>query len=150
MSSWQKTPRRPRVALLVESSRAYGRDLLVGIAQYVRVHGPWSIEFQEGDPGEELPEWFKRWEGDGVIARVKTQDIARAIARRRVPAIDLYGGLPDLQMPTMRSDEIAVGAMAARHLMERGFRQFAFCGFNGTDWSDRRRAGFERSIAGGG
>src|SRR5947209_1724137 len=28
--------RRPRVALLIESSRAYGRGLLLGVARYVR------------------------------------------------------------------------------------------------------------------
>lgn len=37
----------PRVALLIESSRSYGRDLLIGIAKFVRIHGPWSIGFQE-------------------------------------------------------------------------------------------------------
>src|ERR1035437_1753450 len=37
--------------------------------------------------------------------------------------------------------------MAAEHLIERGFRQFAFCGYNGTDWSDRRQTGFEQFIA---
>ncbi len=29
----------PRAALLIESSRGYGRGLLRGIADYVRVHG---------------------------------------------------------------------------------------------------------------
>jgi LacI family transcriptional regulator len=140
-------PHRLRVALLIETSRSYGRDLLVGIAQYVREHGPWSIEFQEGDPCEEPPEWFKRWKGDGVIARVKTPSMAKAIAKLQVPAVDLYCGLPRLAMASIRSDEALVGRLAAQHLLERGFRQFAFCGFNGTDWSDRRRAGFQQCIA---
>jgi LacI family transcriptional regulator len=135
------------VALLIETSRAYGRDLLVGIAQYVRVHGPWSIEFQEGDPCEEPPEWFERWEGDGVIARVKARSVANAIAKLGVPAVDLYCWLPDLKMATMRSDEAAVGRLAAQHLLERGFRHFGFCGFNGTEWSDRRGASFQQCIA---
>ncbi len=135
------------MALLIETSRSYGRDLLLGIAKYVRIHGPWAIEFEEGDPSETTPDWFARWSGDGVIARVKTPTIARAIARKKVQAVDLYGGLPDLKIPTIRSDEPAVGCLAAEHLIERGFRQFAFCGYNGTDWSDRRRIGFERTIA---
>jgi LacI family transcriptional regulator len=138
---------RPRVALLIETSRAYGRDLLVGIAQYVRAHGPWDIEFQEGDPTEKLPQWFKTWKGDGIIARVKTRLIANEIRKLKIPAVDLYCGLSDLKMASMRSDEKAVGKIAAQHLLEKGFRQFAFCGFNGTEWSDRRRAGFQESIA---
>ncbi len=31
--------------------------------------------------------------------------------------------------------------------IERGFRRFAFCGFNGTDWSDIRKMGFEQRVA---
>lgn len=143
MKTLRTRTERPRVALLIETSRAYGRDLLVGIAQYVRVNGPWSIEFEEGDPCERMPDWFGGWKGDGVLARVKTRAMADALAKLRVPTVDLYGGLANLKMLTVRSDEAAVGRVAAEHLLERGFRQFAFCGFNGTDWSDRRRDGFE-------
>jgi LacI family transcriptional regulator len=142
-----KRPRQRRVALLIETSRAYGRDLLVGVAQYVRIHGPWSIDFEEGDPCEVVPEWFRRWRGDGVIARAKTPALAEVVVRKGVPVVDLYGGLPDLKMPRIRSDELAVGHLAAQHLLDRGFSQFAFCGHNGTDWSDGRRNGFEQLVA---
>lgn len=137
---------RPRVALLIESSRAYGRELLVGIAKYIRIHGPWSIEFEEGDPGEQLPPWINRWKWDGIIARVKTPAIARAVRRNGSPVVDLYGSMPRFGFPYIRSDEVAVGRMAAEHLIDRGFRRFGFCGYNGTDWSDLRRLGFEKRV----
>jgi AraC-like DNA-binding protein len=41
---------RLRVALLIESSRAFGRGLLFGVAQYVREHGPWSIFLLKAAP----------------------------------------------------------------------------------------------------
>src|SRR5580698_7577769 len=41
-----RASKRPRVALLIESSRAYGRGTLMGVAKYVRQHGAWSIFFQ--------------------------------------------------------------------------------------------------------
>ncbi|MCU0748141.1 MAG: DNA-binding transcriptional regulator [Akkermansiaceae bacterium] len=137
----------PRVALLIESSRSYGRELLMGIAKYVRIHGPWSVEFEEGDPGEHFPKWFGRWKWDGIIARVSTPDMAKVIRRTGVPVVDLSGSLPESRFPRIRSDEKAVGRMAAEHLLERGFKHFAFCGFNGTDWSDLRRASFEERIS---
>ncbi|QTN33918.1 DNA-binding transcriptional regulator [Akkermansiaceae bacterium] len=137
----------PRVALLIESSRSYGRELLMGIASYVRIHGPWSIEFEEGDPGEQLPKWFGRWQWDGIIARVSTPSMAKVLARTGVPVVDLSGNLPDTDFPRIRSDEMAVGTMAAEHLMERGFQNFAFCGYNGADWSDLRRTSFQRRIS---
>jgi len=33
----------PKVLLLIESSRGFGRSLLTGIAEYARFNGPWSI-----------------------------------------------------------------------------------------------------------
>lgn len=117
----------PRVALLIESSRSYGRELLMGIARYVRIHGPWSIEFEEGDPGEQFPKWFALWKWDGIIARISTPEIAEVIRRTGVPAVDLSGILPEAGFPQIRSDERAVGSMAAEHLLERGFKNFAFC-----------------------
>lgn len=119
----------------------------MGIAKYVRIHGPWSIEFQEGDPGEHFPRWFSRWKWDGVIARVATSSMAEVIRRSAAPVVDLSGSVPEARFPRIRSDEELVGRMAAEHLLERGFKNFAFCGFNGTDWSDLRRASFERRIA---
>ena len=136
----------PRVALLIESSRSYGRELLMGVAKYVRIHGPWSIEFEEGDPGEHFPKWFGRWKWDGIIARISSPAMAEVVRRTGVPVVDLSGSLPEAGFLRIRSDESAVGRMAAEHLIERGFKNFAFCGYNGTDWSDLRRANFERRV----
>ena len=36
--------------------------------------------------------------------------------------------------------------LAFEHLKERGFRHFAFCGYNGADYSDERRDSFVRDV----
>ena len=41
-----------RVALLIESSRSYGRGILRGIADYFKVCGPWSIFHEERSLGD--------------------------------------------------------------------------------------------------
>ncbi len=139
-------PERPRVALLIESSRAFGRGLLFGIAQYVREHGPWSIFLQERSLGDLSPAWFRNWEGDGIIARVENRPMAEAIRRRGLPAVDLRCLLPNLEFPSVRPDDEGIARLASEHLLERGFRHFAFCGFNGADYSDARRERFARRI----
>lgn len=146
MAKFSAKLNRPRVALLIESSHGYGRDLLLGIAKFLRIHGPWAIEFEEGNPCEVLPNWFKNTKWDGIMVRVKTRAVGNVIGKIGIPAVDLYGGIPNLKIPTIRSDEAVVGRLAAEHLLERGFRQFAFCGFNGTDWSDMRKESFERCV----
>ena len=79
-------PTRPRVALLVESSRAYGRGLLHGIAEYIRLHGPWSIYLAERGLGDAPPAWLQGWTGDGIIARIENRRIAQR--GRRAGAAD--------------------------------------------------------------
>ena len=137
---------RPRVALLIESSRAYGRGLLLGVAKYVREHGPWSIFLQERSLDDVSPDWLAQWKGDGVIARIENRELARAVSRLGLPAVDLRSLLPGLKLPSLRTDDVAVAELAAEHLRERGFRHFAFCGFNGADYSDLRRDAFQKWV----
>src|SRR5271156_1908558 len=131
-------PIRPRVALLVESSRAYGRGLLHGIAEYIRLHGPWSIYLAERGLGDAPPPWLQGWEGDGIIARIENRKIAHAIGELGLPTVDLRGLLSDLGVPLFTTDDVAISQLAVEHFLERGFRNFAFCGFASADYSDNR------------
>ena len=136
--------------MLIESSRAYGRGLLLGVARYVREHGRWSIFLQERSLGDLSPGWLEDWEGDGIIARVENRPMAEAISGLGLPVVDLRYLLPNLQMPSVRTDDEAVARLGCEHLLERGFRHFAFCGFDGADYSDVRRDSFaERTAAAG-
>ena len=110
--------KRPHVALLVESTRAYGRGLLGGIASYLRKHGPWIIDWQERNLSEAPPCWLRNWEGDGVIARVTTRPLARAIEALGVPTVDLYGWLPGVDWPCLRADNARIAHLAADHFLE--------------------------------
>jgi LacI family transcriptional regulator len=136
---------RPRVALLIESSRGYGRGLLEGIAHYRRSHGNWSVFFQERRRGDPMPEWLKGWTGQGIIARVEDRRLAQAILKLKIPAIDLRGLLP-LKMPLIETDDREAVRLVVEHLLERGFRNFAFCGFKGANYSDKRCAYFVELI----
>ncbi|HLH54649.1 MAG TPA: DNA-binding transcriptional regulator [Verrucomicrobiae bacterium] len=140
-------PKKRHVALLVESSRNYIRELLLGVAKFVRVHGLWSVEFQEGISTETLPPWFAGRKWDGIIAEVSTSSIARSLKDCSFPVVDVNGDAPESNFPVVRSDDVLIGRMAAEHLISRGFRRFAFCGFKEAAWSDLRRTGFERRVA---
>lgn len=128
---------RPHVALIIESSRAYGRGLLAGIARYARTHGPWSLYLQERGLDSPVPDWLPDWQGDGIIARVESMELERAILEKGIPAIDLRGKF-DLRMPLIETNDRTVARLAAEHLLERGFRQVAYCGFAGLNYSLRR------------
>jgi LacI family transcriptional regulator len=139
--------RRFRVALLIDSSRAYGRGCLRGIAQFVRTQGHWSVYVADRGPESAPPAWLKDWSGDGIIARVENQKVAAAILELGLPALDLCGLIDDVRcIPLISTDHEAVSRLAFRHFWQRGFRQYAFCGLVGQGFSDQRSAAFSRLV----
>src|ERR1700733_13568479 len=79
--------RRPHVALIIETSLGSGRDILRGVARYVREHEPWALYHEPHGLEESIPQWLRRWNGDGVIARIQTPRIAEELAASRLPAL---------------------------------------------------------------
>ena len=142
--------RRRRVALIVETSSAYGRQILRGIRRYVHTHQPWSIFLEQRALTSEPPSWLEDWDGDGIISRKLTDAFAEAAARTKVPLIDLTDRYGTFGLPQVWSDDRAIAQLGADHLLERGFRQFAFCGFSRESWSERRRAEFVATVEGHG
>lgn len=117
------------VAILIETSRAYGRGLLQGIARYNTERAHWSTYFQPQGLGDPPPPWLKDWRGDGILARIENPRMPRVILQANVPVVNLRGSITELPFPFIGSDNEAVARMGAEHLLERGFRQFGFCGF---------------------
>ena len=140
-----KHPRR-KVALLIETSNAYARGLLEGIVAYQRENRTWSVYLPENSRGDRPPAWLAGWEGDGVIARIENQAIARALARVRVPVVDVSAARLLPSLPWVETDNDAFARAAADHLLERGFKHFGFCGDDRFNWSLEREREFERLV----
>ncbi len=132
----------PQVAIFIETSKTFGREILQGISTYSRTHGPWSIYIDEWGPQTSLPEWIKSWQGDGVIARVRSRQMAKRLAQLQVPVIDTLQQVPDLEMPAVYADDSLIAKLAFEHLHDRHLRQFAFVGVEKVHWSHRRRNAF--------
>jgi len=69
---------RPRVALIIDMSRIYGRRILRGIGKYVRTHEPWSIFLERREYHSNFPRWLIRESWDGVICRSPNRRLADA------------------------------------------------------------------------
>jgi LacI family transcriptional regulator len=143
----------PKIALLVETSRGFGREMLRGIARYAQLHGPWSFHITAGDFAHSVPK-MRQWGGHGIIARIPNDRVARAILAANLPTIAL--GLTDEQMrpesplsafSELSSDAHEVSRMAAEHLLVRRFRHFAYVGMDDRGWSTRRLGTFQECLA---
>jgi LacI family transcriptional regulator len=136
----------PRVALLVETSNGYARELLRGIKSYVKEHSPWSLSLAEKGRGEVVPGWLEGWKGQGIIARVENVRIAKAILATNIPAVDVSFGLEQSPFPRVVTDSLETTRLAAEHLLERGFTHFGYCGDNYYHWSRLRSGLFEGHV----
>jgi LacI family transcriptional regulator len=134
--------RRLHVALTVETATIYGRQILRGITRYLRSHQPWSIFSVQRDQLAPTPTWLKDWRGDGIICRLINRKFAEQLRRSKIPVVNLNDICDGLGAPRILSDNAAIARLAAEHLLERGFRHFAFCGFAGQHWSRERCDGF--------
>lgn len=141
----------PQVALLLETSTEYGRGLLRGIVRYSRLQGPWSLYVAPGHLEQVLPR-AKSWRGTGIIARIRSPEMAKLIRATGLPFVassldESRSSGRDDKFGEIRTNSVAIARMAAAHLVERSLRHFAFCGFVGSGWSLRREEAFARYLA---
>jgi LacI family transcriptional regulator len=120
--------KRAKVAILIDTATTWGSGLIEGIAEFA--HGSEDWQCFLGPRGKYdrlmLPE---NWDGDGVIARVTHRALAEQLIERRIPAVDVswyrFGGD---RIPRCTCDEMSIAELAANYFIDRGFRQFAYCG----------------------
>ena len=134
------------MALLIETSKSYGRGLLGGVTRYLRAHKPWSVDIDERGLEDPAPAWLPRWAGDGILLRTAEPAVVRAVRRRGVPVVCL-GERRDGGLPLLESCDSAIVDLAIGHLVERGFKRFGYAGLRGRPWSDERRDLFVERLA---
>jgi LacI family transcriptional regulator len=118
----------PQIALLVETSREYGRGILRGVIRYQHEHEPWSIYFKPQGLDAPPPAWLKSWRGDGILVRINDARMARLLSNTSVPVVDLRNALSGINFPTVAISNQEVVRLAVDHFLDQGFRRFAFCG----------------------
>jgi LacI family transcriptional regulator len=146
--SKRRGAKRPRaaVALLIETSNQYTRELLHGIRAFIGQHGEWAIHLTEQGRGDLPPPWLTNWTGDGIIARIENELIEKAVRTVGVPVVNVSasGLAPDF--PTVISDSAAVADLSSAHLMDCGFEHFGYCGDSRFRWSAAHARNFVRSL----
>jgi LacI family transcriptional regulator len=114
----------PQVAILVDTSRSYGRDIVRGIRRYVAEHGPWSLYLEPRDLRSTFPDWLKKWRGDGILSRTVDETMLRQLKATKLPVVELRTSVLKHPFPFVGMDNSVVGARVAEHLRNRGFHQF--------------------------
>jgi LacI family transcriptional regulator len=137
-----------QVALLIDTSTDYSVHVIEGVAQYAQQHRPWNLLLQPRGERERslMPRY---WRPDGVIARVTHHALAADLRKRKVPVVNVsLSTVPGFRISQVTVDERLIGAWAATHLWERGFRHFGYCGlWHQPNYIDRCGPSFARQLA---
>ena len=127
-----------RVLLMIESSRAYGRGCISGVASYAKNHRHWRVIHMERSLGDNPLAFIKDSKPDGIIARIASQRIVAVISQLNVPVVDLMGACQSHYEGILDTDPDGCAQYAVDHFLSRGFRNMAYCGYPGIWFSDQR------------
>jgi LacI family transcriptional regulator len=135
------------VALLVETSRSYGRDLLKGISRYLAEHEHWSLFLELRALDSRVPRWLSSWQGDGIIARTASTAMAEAIAAAGLPGVELRASKIAHGLPFVGCDNRDLGRLVAEHFIDNGFAHFAVFDLDTERYFEERRDNFRAHLA---
>lgn len=135
----------PKVILLMDIAGEYGRGIVRGVSKYAHSHGPWALYCEPGGHERSLAQ-LNDWDVNGIITRILEVKRVKEIMAIDMPTVAMSEEdfIPTLSNIETNGSEI--GAMAAGYLIDRGFHEFAYCGFSDLLWSLKRSKGVSERI----
>jgi len=144
-------PKSKKILLLMDPDRGWSRDLLRGIAKYSRLNNPWGVyrlsQFYwrpEHKRNRNEMAHLKEWKPDGIITR--EMDYIDDLLRLGVPIIGSECARDIPGLPIITSDFVETGRMAADYFLQKGFKNFAYCGYSDVAWSTKRHESFNDTL----
>jgi LacI family transcriptional regulator len=119
------------IAVLVESSTSWGRDIIRGIRRYAQEGCDWVLYMQPWGIYDQL-RLPRKWSGDGIIARINHDALQSDILKSGCPAVNV-STIP-VQKPGKvvhcTVNERSIAKLAVEHFTERGYRNLAHCSYS--------------------
>lgn len=141
----------PRILINIETSSAYGRNLVRGFGRFSRIHQPLVLIsppriYHGADIAREFTRHISSMQIDAVVTRDFEDLILDALEKLDIPKIYVTHIHPQLQ-PSIQVRDDQVGRLAAEHFIERGFTRFGYCGLEPYYWSEQRKRSFAEAVA---
>jgi len=148
---------KKKVLLAIESSRSYGRGLLRGIFRYSNIHRSWTLMqspllyhprpyFYQNElrTRSNTLSYLQNNDVDGVIMR--DEGNFKEVLKLKMPVIIASYIHEEPGLACIQTNCAGIGKLAAKHFLERGFRNFGYCGLKRLFWSRARRESFQKTI----
>ncbi|WP_413698526.1 XylR family transcriptional regulator [Psychromonas sp. KJ10-10] len=137
-----------RITLLFNANKAYDRQVIKGIGEYLQAtQCDWDIFFEE-DFCTHLAN-IEHWDGDGIIADLDDPEIESLLSDLDIPVIGIGGSYEKEvdypKLPYIATDNVNLVEMAFNHLRDKGLENFAFYGLPENPsmrWAQEREKAF--------
>jgi len=139
-------PRRPlrHIGLFLSPELQLARGIIEGFSAYALQHPEWILW-----PVPAGWDDVKRWvpvEFDAVVAFMGRPDSAEIFQRWSPRVINVSSRFKFADFASVLNDNAAVGRLAARHFLDRGFSEFACMATHGALYSEEREDGFRKEL----
>ncbi len=133
-----------KINLLLQQGAALNQQQWHGIAAEVALQFGAQTSFLNFHPPFAQSDLLRirRFKIGGIIGRFGRHDYAGYIPLLKIPAVSLYGGRQFCSIPQVGTDDRAIGAMAADHLVQPGIVSFGYFGLPNDRTSRSRWAGY--------
>jgi len=133
-----------RVALILQHASGYGARAALGIRRFAHERPAWELKVWE--PALDHVEEIARWRPQGIVGHLGDRRLARRVAGWKLPAVNVSLRVDRSPFPLVTVDNHAVGAVAARHLLELKGRRYAVVGGEAAPYARLREEGFLETL----
>jgi LacI family transcriptional regulator len=140
-----------KIALLLDFTEEYHKNLLRGIIRYSREHGPWiflrlPLYYRDSVGVDGLIKYVKDWGAKGLIGQLYSKTEIEKFRKAGISVVAQDFEERFKEVPNISGAYTETGRMGAEYFLKRGFKNFAFYGFKNFVWSRERAEGFEEKI----
>lgn len=136
-----------RLILLSDSTQTYASTLLKGVMEYAKERDPWVVcrmpaYYKQVHGIAGVVGWAKDWKADAIIGQFEHTDNVALFGKYGIVAVAQDYKSRFKVIPNITGDYISTGRMAAQYFVQKGYRNFAFYGYEHVVWSAERQRGF--------
>lgn len=136
-----------RLIFMTDFTEQYASSLLRGILRFSHETEPWCIckmppEYKRVNGIKGVVEWALNWQADAIIGQFEPEDDISLFQKAGIIVIAQDYKQRFKSVTNITCDYRQAGRKAAEFYILKGFRNFAFYGYDHVVWSDERYEGF--------
>lgn len=137
---------------MTDFTEAFSYKLLKGIMIYSKAHKPWVVcrmppSYKDEFGIEGVIKWAQSWKADAIIGRFNNNDKVELFKENHIVAVAQDYKSRFTCIPNITGNYKQTGRMAAEFFLSKGYKSFAFYGYDDAIWSKERCEGFYNYLA---